>query len=308
MTQFRHEVAPDRRSLTVALVDLCSEEGRDFMFAVRVPALSAPAPAPRPLLRFHVSYYNVLTQQQEESSEVLAIGRPLCGEVAAGAAPLPPAIDRQRNRITCAAALERARAAASQEDARAILAQAGEAISRSPTAADPFCAALLQDLQYCEEELGRSCRSASKMMLSKSMEHRAQRSAGNHSVYTTKVKAAFSEHSPHPGYVFRGLGERPLAPTLKPAAVSSTSRDEDEDEDGCAPIWPPRGAGGCADTSSPVAARAELPPRWRRLAQTLTRTWTRTAHARDNSAERTESEDEETPRKKPRRKEQPKSE
>eukprot|EP01012_Entosiphon_sulcatum_P010232 TRINITY_DN1593_c0_g2_i2.p1 TRINITY_DN1593_c0_g2~~TRINITY_DN1593_c0_g2_i2.p1 ORF type:complete len:739 (-),score=129.96 TRINITY_DN1593_c0_g2_i2:833-3049(-) len=142
LTKFSNTVSPDGSGGNVFLRDIYSEEERDIVALVRLPALPHECDEPLEVLTWALTYYNVLTGQQEQTSFCVKVARP---KTAAPEQP-PIALDKQRNRIRCTQAMELARNLADAnelERAREELERAAEDIQRSASATDAFCQGLL---------------------------------------------------------------------------------------------------------------------------------------------------------------------
>ena len=188
---YKTEADAATKRTTVSLGDLYSEDEKDVLIALELPALPTAAAA-APAVRATLRYFNVATAKMEERSTVLEIARP---EATPTAQPLNLKIDEQRNRVALAEAMESASRAADGgrlAEGRELLQAAVAAAARTPSAATPLVSALRGDCEkllsgYADEaEYGRW---GSKMSKASAMSHMQQRS--NHSsaqVYAKKGK------------------------------------------------------------------------------------------------------------------------
>ena len=105
---YKTEADAATKRTTVSLGDLYSEDEKDVLIALELPALPTAAAA-APAVRATLRYFNVATAKMEERSTVLEIARP---EATPTAQPLNLKIDEQRNRVALAEAMESASRAA----------------------------------------------------------------------------------------------------------------------------------------------------------------------------------------------------
>eukprot|EP01012_Entosiphon_sulcatum_P025558 TRINITY_DN30891_c0_g1_i1.p1 TRINITY_DN30891_c0_g1~~TRINITY_DN30891_c0_g1_i1.p1 ORF type:complete len:711 (+),score=104.54 TRINITY_DN30891_c0_g1_i1:20-2152(+) len=196
MTKYRSSIDPDGRSATVTMRDLYSEEERDVVVLLNFLPRTEPTGNSMPCLTWQLSYYNVLNKQHEVSTSFTCVARP---EVTDPARRDPPAeLDRQRNRIACTDAMEKARLLADQgemPEARRVLTAVVETVSRSKTAQDEFCRGLLEDVNTCLAQLRTRehySRMGQKTMQNMETCHAMQRSCGHGAWYTNKAKSAMT--------------------------------------------------------------------------------------------------------------------
>ena len=100
---YKTEADAATKRATVSLGDLYSEDEKDVLIALELPALPTAAAA-APAVRATLRYFNVATAKMEERSTVLEIARP---EATPTAQPLNLKIDEQRNRVALAEARSR---------------------------------------------------------------------------------------------------------------------------------------------------------------------------------------------------------
>ena len=161
---YKTEADAATKRTTVSLGDLYSEDEKDVLIALELPALPTAAAA-APAVRATLRYFNVATAKMEERSTVLEIARP---EATPTAQPLNLKIDEQRNRVALAEAMESASRAADGgrlAEGRELLRAAVAAAARTPSAATPLvwrCAATREAARYADEAStgagGRRCR------------------------------------------------------------------------------------------------------------------------------------------------------
>uniref|UniRef100_A0A7S4LN03 VWFA domain-containing protein n=1 Tax=Eutreptiella gymnastica TaxID=73025 RepID=A0A7S4LN03_9EUGL len=189
-TKYNYALSPTEAS--VEIPDLYSEEQRDVVVAVGVGPIATPSADPAPILEWLLQYNNLMTCQSDTVVTPALLSRP---EVAEACAP-SAALDKQRNRVACTAALERSKKAADMgqfEEARSILKENISSIARSHTATDDFCLGLQEDLQDCLDQMvdHRTYKTkGGQTMTTLNSCHSYQRSCGMKGKYTTKLKSA----------------------------------------------------------------------------------------------------------------------
>lgn len=164
---------------SLLLGDMYSEEQRDVIFLVRLPALPQPQPEPSPCLHLTLTYFNVISGEDESATTTITLSRPdeIQGQ------PIPHAgLDEQRNRLIAADAIQQSRDAAERgrfDEAREVLSKAKEQIGRSSSSENSFCQKLVKDLGQCLDDVqNRSLYQleGKKRMMRKAEAHYQQRS------------------------------------------------------------------------------------------------------------------------------------
>lgn len=167
-----------RKAHTVTIKDLQSEERRDLVFELKLPAVGA-AKASDPIVQLSVAYKNVVKDVRETLSHVCSIGR-IEGKQK-GERNME--LDVQYNRVMAADAMERADQLANQgkmEDARKLLTHSVQRIQASPSSAQSFSVNLVADMQTIQNNMQSTQQYASrgrKMMKSQQQCQMMQRSA-----------------------------------------------------------------------------------------------------------------------------------
>jgi len=175
--------------------DLYSEEERNILCELEVAALSSPMNDCN-LVKFVLTYFNVVSSTSNKTETILMLDRPEDILPAQRASDI--CLDKQRNRILAADALEEANQLGNSdklEEARNILEKAIEKIKSSPTVNDPICTELVKDLKEALDGLqDRSSYTSkgSKYMSSKSMSHHYQRGTHTSPTYTTSTKSSMT--------------------------------------------------------------------------------------------------------------------
>jgi len=180
----------------INLGDIYSEESRDIVVMINVPAITAPINEFSPAVNIKLTYFNVTSNKQEQRTTTGYIKRP--SETPADQ-PINLNIDRQRNRLTAAAAMDQAsNVNKSDKDARGnardILEAAIKSIKQSATAEDKMCIALVNDLQESVGELedrNNDYVSVQKKMFAKGGCHSRQR--GQVDMYENSAKNKMKE-------------------------------------------------------------------------------------------------------------------
>eukprot|EP00731_Ephydatia_muelleri_P001023 Em0001g1023a len=163
------------KSCEISLGDIQSEEGRDIVMSLILPALAASTT--ESVLKATISYFNVISSSMQTISCDLVVSR----TDAAPGAP-DPDLDQQRNRVVAAAALKQAKALADQGNlvgAKTLLDETIAAIEQSVSAQSNFSKALLVDLRTSLGSLQSRnvyLSHGEKFMCSKVQTHSAQRS------------------------------------------------------------------------------------------------------------------------------------
>eukprot|EP01002_Notosolenus_urceolatus_P007793 NODE_307_length_2265_cov_155.196751_g239_i0.p1 GENE.NODE_307_length_2265_cov_155.196751_g239_i0~~NODE_307_length_2265_cov_155.196751_g239_i0.p1 ORF type:complete len:624 (-),score=246.36 NODE_307_length_2265_cov_155.196751_g239_i0:394-2241(-) len=195
-THYPHELT-EKTSFSVSMRDLFSEEQRDVMLCLKLPKGSSEV-----VVEATLKAFNVVSGAFDSVPVRAVIKRP--DSVPADTAPCPKAIETQRNRMRCTAALEKARELGREsklDEARSVLNAAKDEVKASATANEPYCKNLLQDLDLClaglQDQLSWRT-DGEKMMTQCSTEHALQRggtgwvSKGRAAPYSSKAKAAVS--------------------------------------------------------------------------------------------------------------------
>lgn len=160
-----------QRAFTVSVGDLFSEEERDILVDLAVPAAAAPTDA-FPLLHCSLKYTNVITAATATADLTVTLVRTADG-VAVGQGSVK--VDQQRNRIQTAQALEQARQMGERgqlKEARDLLQATHQRIAATPSVA--MCGDLMQDLQSVEGHM------ADQRMFQAEGAHRAMNKSHKH--------------------------------------------------------------------------------------------------------------------------------
>ncbi|KAL5515925.1 hypothetical protein EMCRGX_G001170 [Ephydatia muelleri] len=163
------------KSCEISLGDIQSEEGRDIVMSLILPALAASTT--ESVLKATISYFNVISSSMQTISCDLVVSR----TDAAPGAP-DPDLDQQRNRVVAAAALKQSKALADQENlvgAKTLLDETIAAIEQSVSAQSNFSKALLVDLRTSlgsVQSRNVYLSHGEKFMCSKVQTHSSQRS------------------------------------------------------------------------------------------------------------------------------------
>jgi hypothetical protein len=186
--EFKSETG--EKIVEVSIGDIYSEEQRDIVCEVELPPLPNDATQCN-ILKFKLNYFNVVSTNSDNAETVVVIDRPTDDSASRIADPV---VDKQRNRIIAADALERANALGSEEkldEAREALKGAMEKIKNSISASQLFCVELLKDLEQAHTRIKDSSTyrtSGSKYMSSMTMTHSYQRCSHSSTSYRTSAK------------------------------------------------------------------------------------------------------------------------
>jgi len=173
-----HSVTRPRKVHTVKIKDLQSEESRDLVFELKVPAIGS-AKASDPIIQLSVAYKNVVKDKKETLSTVCTVDR----IEGAQKGERNMELDVQYNRVMAADAMERADALANagrMADARKMLNAERTRIQASPSNMESFSVNLMSDMQRIESNMQSTNQYAShgrKMMRSQHQAQQMQRSA-----------------------------------------------------------------------------------------------------------------------------------
>eukprot|EP00698_Gefionella_okellyi_P001656 TRINITY_DN11554_c0_g1_i1.p1 TRINITY_DN11554_c0_g1~~TRINITY_DN11554_c0_g1_i1.p1 ORF type:complete len:647 (+),score=145.72 TRINITY_DN11554_c0_g1_i1:57-1943(+) len=142
-------------ALVVHVGDMFADEQRDIVIELKLPACAQPLDEPQQLLQYNVRYDRpTLSDTVESEQQMMTLLRP--AEVQQSDLVINRELDKQRCRVLCAEALQRAIAAGEARnyaEARSILQTAVEAIRRAVSGTDPMCLSLLRDLQQCASNM-----------------------------------------------------------------------------------------------------------------------------------------------------------
>ena len=197
-TTYRKEDLPNGLGCEVNVGDIYSEEKKDVVFVLSVPALNGPL-LDQELAKVSLFYFNIVDTENEAVGFEIIIHRNTTVEPNKKDANYQ--LDVQRNRVESGEALEQAKNLADQnklEQARNLLTQAIEKVKASVSANDEFCLGLIKDLNDCNNNMvDRTVYSnvGSKMMnnyWSANMQQRssAAESSSTQQTYHNKKKVA----------------------------------------------------------------------------------------------------------------------
>jgi len=189
-------VTKPRKVHTVTIKDLQSEESRDLVFELKLPALGA-AKESDPIVQLSVAYKNVVKDVRETLSNVCSIARIEGSQKGERNMEL----DVQYNRVMAADAMERADELANKgrmEEARKLLSFQVASIQASPSSAQSYSVNLVKDMQTISSNMQNTQQYASrgrKMMKSQYQAQQMQRSAqssqwASQSCYENRSKKA----------------------------------------------------------------------------------------------------------------------
>lgn len=185
----------------VIIGDLYSEEQRDILFQVELAAKQAPIPEGEVVVRLSLEYFDVCDSRTQTTEPIQVVVKRLSEKEASALGRKPNiALDKQRNRLISAEALDEGRRLADDGNfsrAKEILTGAIGQINLSPSHDDPFCQGLVIDLQNCMAGLSDSSAYnsiGSKMINNYYQTNSRQRSTNSSSAaqesYTTSLKSS----------------------------------------------------------------------------------------------------------------------
>jgi len=149
-TSYRKNWIIPNTAIKIYIADIYSEEDKDFLCTIKVLPIDSPKQVN--VLDIALTYSNVLSLKSQYLNETVTVMRVL--------EPTPvqinPKIDRQRNRIICANAMQEALEAGEKNDYKRavdILNKAERVIFTSPSAMDSYCVGLVKQLQDGQREV-----------------------------------------------------------------------------------------------------------------------------------------------------------
>jgi len=181
---------------TINLGDLYSEEERNIICELQLPQIQTEVKQVK-ILQLNLEYFNVLNSNTEKAQSTLYIDR--LENISLENKISNLSLDKQRNRILTADALEKANEFgknANLEQARTEIKQAIERINQSVSVNEIFCQELIKDLNDALSRLkdhNSYVTSASKYMTSHTMSHNQQRGTHTTYSYATFSKTATSK-------------------------------------------------------------------------------------------------------------------
>jgi len=192
-------VTRPRKVHTVTIKDLQSEESRDLVFELKLPAIGA-AKESDPIIQLSVAYKNVVKDVRETLSNVCSIARIEGSQKGERNMEL----DVQYNRVMAADAMERADELANKgkmEEARKLLKFQMASIQASPSNAQAYSVNLVNDMQTISSNMQNTQQYHSrgrKMMKSQYQAQQMQRSAqssqwASQSCYENRSKKAMKK-------------------------------------------------------------------------------------------------------------------
>jgi hypothetical protein len=140
-----------RKEITVTIDDIQSEESRDLVFELSLPALEAEQ-LRSSIIQFSVTYQNMITSSQQVLSIVCNIDRVQGSDIGERNIEL----DQQYNRLLAADAMDKADKMAQSgklDQARQTLKEAQVQIQSSRTNKSEYCVNLVQDIAKCSSKL-----------------------------------------------------------------------------------------------------------------------------------------------------------
>jgi len=176
---------------TIALGDFYSEETRDVICCMQLPAVTDENPE-FPIATVTLEYCNVASNETEKVTCVCSVKRSLKAEKNQ---KRDFELDKQINRLTAAAAMEDAQQVGLSDlnKARQIIKDAISSIEKSISAGDAFSASLIADLEDILSDMKNRTsyqQVAAKKMVWKGDAHTKQRAIGSAGEsYQTKPKA-----------------------------------------------------------------------------------------------------------------------
>jgi len=147
MSSFTTKIITPGLSYQVIVPDLQSEEKRDILVTVELPATDEPVSV-FPVLKASVVYKNVVNKRQDTQQCLFCIDRPVSPSV------FPPniALDKQHNRLLVADALSNANELSKNgqlAQGKEVLNAAIQRVQESVSSQEQFCKGLVDDLKKC---------------------------------------------------------------------------------------------------------------------------------------------------------------
>eukprot|EP00732_Lithocolla_globosa_P004086 Lithocolla_globosa_v1_NODE_3572_length_1634_cov_15.932869.p1 type:complete len:453 gc:universal NODE_3572_length_1634_cov_15.932869:1362-4(-) len=179
---------------SIDLGDMYSEEERDVLMEVHLPKLTEAVSVSSPIVSFTVSFFNVLSLQDQSISAQLMISRP--AEVLDETRDLR--VETQINRITVTEAMEQGKRFADMgdfEQARQHLRSAEEKIQTSAVSEGAYSRGLMQEMKECSSDMtsSRWQGAGRNKMMQKQQMHVRQRCndvSSETPMYENKMKSA----------------------------------------------------------------------------------------------------------------------
>eukprot|EP01121_Diplochlamys_sp_Union-15-3_P020851 TRINITY_DN8267_c0_g1_i2.p1 TRINITY_DN8267_c0_g1~~TRINITY_DN8267_c0_g1_i2.p1 ORF type:complete len:500 (+),score=81.14 TRINITY_DN8267_c0_g1_i2:100-1500(+) len=193
LTHYRTEIESPGAFVKVYIGDLYSEEQKDIMVLVEVTPIDEPKESDN-IVEFNLQYLNVLGKGQHSEFQREWVK-------ATRSKQTPPEIiinkpiDKQKNRLTAAQALESALKAGKDNDynsARQHLEVAKSRIQSSSTATDEYCSGLVRQLDQCSQDVKDKKewkKTGEAKLTSMLTSHTQQRATHVVSSYSTKSKS-----------------------------------------------------------------------------------------------------------------------
>jgi hypothetical protein len=153
LTKFKTVEEMPQKRFTVTLGDIQSEEEKDILAEIKLPALPA-VNNNVPIVKLSLTYFNVLTSKQEDKMATITVNRP--EKVSSTQMVTAKEIDKQRNRLIAADAMTEAKKlgdANKYAEAREILDKAINQIKASVSANETFVQELIQSLNLAKDGL-----------------------------------------------------------------------------------------------------------------------------------------------------------
>jgi len=194
ITQFPKTTNSDG-STTVLIKDLQSEESRDLLCKVNVPAVSDTSETETKLLTGVLSYFNVIGNVRDQQTVTAVVTRLESSDPTLADDKADHNIDKQRNRVLGAEALKKGNefgSAGKLQEGRDLFEKTINELKSSISGGDPFVVDLIQGLQTAASSLKSQSEYSSwgsKNMIGQSEAHYQQRSNMQAKGYANVKKA-----------------------------------------------------------------------------------------------------------------------
>jgi cellobiose-specific phosphotransferase system component IIA len=151
-TIYRTVVEQPGKIVKIYIGDLYSEERKDILCTIELESLTE-AKEKDSVLEIQCNYRNVISAQSEFLKTTAVIDRP---DTVIGSVPINGYVDKQRNRIIAAKAMEQALEEGKKEDynkAQELLENAKQVIVQSSSRNDAYCQLLVRQLEDSKSEV-----------------------------------------------------------------------------------------------------------------------------------------------------------
>lgn len=276
---------PDAATAEVSLNDMYTDEERDILVVLALPALASPQHAPAPILEAGMECFHVAKSRLERLPPALAMVSRPAADLAAQA-KIHVAVDKHYNRFKAAEAMDAAAEAARRGDlarGRMLVQRAKMEIADSVSREDALCMEMCEDLDECAEGMEDDCSYEAfggKMMNCASASHWNQRACSRDvsAAYAQKKGVARKKKG---GYATKSKKQSMQSMmdimAIKSASPSNIPSPVAEEQQVQSALWDSSSSAGSRGSSSSLGAPDTAAPKMKKGKKSRSGSFTRGA-------------------------------